>query len=297
MSTDVITLGRGDLRVEIDPDYGGRVTRFWSETGTGQIDWFVPAAEHGRDPVAPQKAGMFPLVPFSNRIENAAFDFAGTPHRIVVTEAGKPHAIHGHGCRAPWRVSSLRDSSATLVYHHDGADWPSAYAAAQRYDLRDDDLVVHLIVDNTGTSAMPIGLGLHPFFPNRSGPRLTARFATLWRPVKDSIPVGAAPLPTDLEFSSGRDLPRGLDMGFGGWDGRARIDWPEEALALEIRCTGPFGHAILFTPEDQNFFCVEPVTHAIDAINLSSAGVARTGARACARRPVWRFRVVSPRAR
>lgn len=279
MSGTVISLARGNHRVEIDPDYGGRVTGFWSQVDTRRIDWLVPAPASGRDPLAPQKAGMFPLVPFSNRIENATFEFAGSARHIEATEAGKPHAIHGHGCRAGWHVASMSATSAMLVHQHSGKGWPSAYSVTQRFDLRDGDLVVHLIVDNIGKSAMPIGLGLHPFFPKRSGASLTARFENTWPAVADSIPAAAAPIPPGLDFSNGRALPDGLDTGFGGWDGRARIDWPGEGLGLEIGCTGPFGHAILFTPAGGDFLCVEPVTHAINAINLAASGVQGTGAR------------------
>ena len=34
-----------------------------------------------------------------------------------------------------------------------------------------------------------------------------------------------------------------------------------------------------FTPSDQGFFCVEPVSHAVDGFNLAARGVAGTGRR------------------
>ena len=266
-------LARGDLRVEIDPGFGGRVTGFWSEAPAGRIDWLTPTPAEDRDVEAPHKAGMFPLVPFSNRIKDAWFDFAGREYFLEPTEPGKPHAIHGHGLRAAWAMSSRSEHAATLHMAHDGGDWPAAYSVAQRFDLRDHDLVVHLIVDNLGPGPMPLGLGWHPFVPVRSGPEVTAAFKTIWPPVRDSIPDGPLALPGDLDFSTGLMPPKGLDTGFGGWDGQAMVTWPGEGLALAIKATGPLDHVILYTPPDRAFFCLEPVSHPINAINLAGTAV------------------------
>lgn len=279
MANELIKIARGDLRVEIDPDYGGRVTAFHGKNGTERTDWFIPTPDRGRDVGAPHPSGMFPLVPFSNRIEDAVFEFEGTPYRLRATEAGGGNAIHGHGCRASWEVASQGRSSAMLTYRHDGTDWPSAYRVTQSFDLRDEGLVVDLAVYNDGVSTMPVGLGLHPFFPLRDGVRLTAQFTTIWPPVRGKIPDRSEPLPQDLKFAGGLEIPSDLDMGFGGWNGMARIDWPSNGMALEIACRGPVEHAIVYTPREQDFFCVEPVTHATNAINLAAAGVRWTGAR------------------
>jgi aldose 1-epimerase len=37
------------------------------------------------------------------------------------------------------------------------------------------------------------------------------------------------------------------------------------------------GHLVIYTPEGENFFCVEPVSHSVDAFNLAEAGVPDTG--------------------
>lgn len=262
-----LVLSRGDLRAEIDPAFGGRLTGFWSQSGAGRVDWITPAPAQDRDLEAPHKAGMFPLVPFSNRIKNARFTFAGNDHAIEATEAGRPHAIHGHGHRAAWTVSSRSEHAATLHMAHNGSDWPAAYSVAQRFDLLQHGLAVHLIVDNLGPGPMPIGLGWHPFLPWRGGPKVTADFKTIWPPVRDSIPEGPLPVPENLNFSSGRIAPRGLDTGFGGWDGEGRVTWPDEGVALTLKATGPLDHMILYTPIDRDFFCLEPVSHPINAIN------------------------------
>ena len=267
MSAECFVLEHGDLRAEIDPAYGGRLTAFWSQTPGGRIDWIVPTPLTRRDAAAPHKAGMFPLAPFSNRIADARFTFDGVEHRLQATERGKPHAIHGHGCHAVWQVSRQLKASTELCYRHHGGDWPAAYIAKQQFALRDGSLVVELSVNNIGAAAMPVGLGMHPFFPIRTGARVMAKFSTIWPAGKDNIPNGPQALPVELDFSSGRSLPSGLDTGFGGWNGLARIEWIAEGLALEISATAPLNHVIIFSPQGQSFFCFEPVSHPINAIN------------------------------
>jgi len=42
-----------------------------------------------------------------------------------------------------------------------------------------------------------------------------------------------------------------------------------------MTATGPLDHLVIFTPENEEFFCVEPVSHSTDAVNAAeqSAGM------------------------
>jgi len=280
MNTEsVLRLSDGDLNVEILPDAGGRISAFWSEAGGGRTDWFVPRPLSGDACIGSTAWGSFPLVPFSNRIRDGRFTWNGEEYQIAVTEKNAPHAIHGHGRAVSWKVESLSETRAALSYVYSGEDWPFSYKARQVFDLLDGRLCISMELDNSGTKAMPGGLGHHPYLPWRSGPVLTTLFGSIWPAVDGVLPTGPELVPRDLDFSGteGRAVPRELDTGFGGWSGRAVLHWQDEGLSLEIEGSETLSHCILFTPEDKPFFCVEPVTHSIDAINLSAAGVAGTG--------------------
>ena len=270
MSDSIITLTQGRNYVEIDPLYGGRVTSFWSEGEKGRIDWFVPTLREGRDLRRPYKAGMFPLVPFSNRIRDAVFTFGGEDFVLERTEYRRAHAIHGHGCWTHWSISHQAEASASIFFVHSGADWPSSYKASQHFILYQNNLLVRLVVENKGVTSMPVGLGLHPFFPQRRRVTLKTDFRTIWPGGADSIPIGPEPLSHEFDFTSSRDLPIGLDTGFGGWNGRARLTWPLDGIALAIKAISPLGHAIIYTPVGEDFFCFEPVSHPTNAINLDA---------------------------
>lgn len=264
---DAFTLTNGDLRAEIDPGFGGRVTAFWSETPAGRLDWVVPTPASARDPRTSHQSGMFPLVPFSNRIENARFRFEGREWTLEATQTGRPHAIHGHGLRAVWDVVERDSRGATLRMAHDGSDWPTAYRVEQRLELTDTALAARMEVTNQGSGAMPVGLGWHPFLPMWDGVILVSSFETIWPPVADSIPVGPRALPAELDFGGGMALPHGLDTGFGGWNQEALVSWPSMGAGLRFTAGAALDHVILFSPEGRDFFCFEPVSHPINALN------------------------------
>ena len=278
----VIRLFAGSLNVEILPESGGRIAAFWSERDGERTDWFVPRPQSGDADSGSTAWGSFPLVPFSNRIRNGRFVWNREEHRIAVTEKSAPHAIHGHGRTVRWDVDDVSEERAVLSYAYSGEDWPFPYRARQVFDLADGMFRVSMELENTGTKSMPGGLGHHPYLPWRDGPVLATSFGSIWPAVDGVLPAGPEDVPGDLDFSGteGRALPRGLDTGFGGWNGQALVRWPGQKLSLGISGSEALSHVILFTPEGKPFFCVEPVTHCIDAINLAAGGVAATGIQA-----------------
>jgi aldose 1-epimerase len=271
-----VTLSSGAVSAVVEPAFGGRITAF----RYGDVDVFAPVpADGSRDLAAPASCGCFPRVPWSNRIRDARLTLGGETVDLVATEVPAGHAIHGHGLRRIWEAE--RDGPLLRMHYAHQAGiggWPWPYRAAQVIAVDDDGLTVTLSVLNTGEGAMPVGLGLHPYFPLTPGTRLTLPVATAWPPTEaGKFPVaGGQPVPTALDRREEGPVPMGLDQGFGGWEKTARIAWPERGLALTITGEGPLDHVIVYTPTHNRYFCVEPVTHAIDAENQ---GVADTGHR------------------
>jgi aldose 1-epimerase len=71
------------------------------------------------------------------------------------------------------------------------------------------------------------------------------------------------PIPEKWDFNSPRRLPDDfIDNGFAGWDGRARIEWPDAGVACDIEADPDtrFYHVYSLN-KDHEVFCFEPVTH------------------------------------
>jgi aldose 1-epimerase len=212
--------------------------------------------------------GCFPLLPFSNRIADGRFQRGGTAVALPLNRAGCPHALHGHGWDVAWTTEWRAGDAVRLVYHHRADAWPWSYRAEQTIAVQDDGLLVTLELINTADTAMPAGLGLHPFFPKPPGTTVTAQVKGVWLNDDTMLPRQRNPLPRTWTFADGVAMDHlVLDNGFTGWDGRAVIVWPTAGRRLVLTADGPFGHLVVYSPRDADFLCVEPVTHMTDAVN------------------------------
>ncbi|MCR9072763.1 MAG: aldose 1-epimerase [Alphaproteobacteria bacterium] len=277
-----LILSSGAVSAVVEPAFGGRISAFRH----GGRDLFAPIPEGGaRDLDAPASGGCFPLVPWSNRIRDARLRLRGDTVELTPTELPAGHAIHGHGLRRIWGAEQ-EGGTVRMLYTHDAGvqGWPWSYRASQTVSVDQDGMTISLSVTQSGSegqsSAMPVGLGLHPYFPRTGGTQVTLPVETAWPPTEaDKFPVqGGHPVPLEQDLGRAAAVPLGLDQGFGGWSRTAEICWPDRGLALTMTGKGPLEHVIVYTPTQRDYFCLEPVTHAIDAANLSeNHGVTGTG--------------------
>jgi aldose 1-epimerase len=272
---EVLRLNNGRLGVEILPGAGAGMSRFtWSGRGeplalmrTGDLTKKTPDGRLDTNQLA-----CYPLVPWSNRIAEGGFAVDG--HRIALSanRHDEPFPIHGSGWQRDWTPQTVSGHEALLVLDETTPDgW--AYRASLRYLLRDDALHVELRVTNTGKTTMPFGLGLHPFFPCHGEATLLAPAAEVGITEGDSpLPVAFVEVPPGWDFRLDRALPDGLNHGFRAWNGDAVISWPRLGLHLHIETD--VDAFVMYTPADEDFFCFEPVDHAINAVHLPGGPVA-----------------------
>ncbi|WP_457588056.1 aldose 1-epimerase [Ensifer canadensis] len=268
MSGDILRLDNGALSIEL--------SRFGGSILSGSYHG-VPILRPTRtEGLASQRHGTeasFPFVPFGNRLEGNAFTLSD--HRFALApNAGDPCYLHGDGWLAAWEVISQSETAACLRYQH-GSVGPSPYAydALQHFSIIGDRLTVTLSVTNRSAFALPMGLGHHPFFPKTAGTRLTAKADRFWTERAGHLPDQSDPIPGELDFEGGNRIPfQWLNNAYEGWDGKAVIEWPEHDLCLEIEAEPPLRHFMLYTPEDADFFCFEPMTHLPNGHHLPGFG-------------------------
>ena len=274
----LLTLSSGDLRASVAPQAGGAISRFWQTTGDGDIDWLRAAGDDDISAGNPLGMACFPLLPFSNRIRDGRFEFDGKTVALPLNFGDHPHAIHGHGWQAPWQIIEQSASVLSIGYRHSADAWPWSYAARQRIVVSPTALSITISLRNDSDSDMPAGLGLHPYFPRTPNCRITAPVVQIWRVDDEVMPLsrqtpGTADNPnTGIEVDS-----MALDNGYTDWRQRAEISWPERKAQLTLTAKGPLTSLVIFTPPDEDFFCLEPVSHCTDAFNLAQAGDGDTG--------------------
>jgi aldose 1-epimerase len=222
------------------------------------------------DPRGPLETGCFPLVPYANRIAHGRFPFAGQDHRVPLNFGDHPHSLHGVGWTAPWTVEQADGESALLSHTHGGgAGWPWRYRAEQRLTLTPGGIVLDLSLTNLSDTAMPGGIGFHPYFALEAGMALRFAARGVWLSTPDLLPDRIAPAATlgDWGAEGGAAVAGDtlVDNCYAGWDGTARVTSPGGRVVTMTARGAPFLH--VYRPPGEAFFCLEPVTHMPDALN------------------------------
>jgi aldose 1-epimerase len=279
-ATSVISLHAGRAELGIAPGIGGSIAHYRWIDGPRVQDWLRPAAATDLASGNAGRLACFPLVPYSNRIRAGRFDFGGRAIRLPLDRWPQAHALHGHGWRSAWNVVARASDRLAIAYEHAADAWPFRYRARQDFTLAEDELRVTLSVDNVGREAMPVGLGLHPYFPRTARCRLSAHVDAMWATDDEVMPTSL--VRADPRLGNGDGLPLdevALDNVFTGWQGEATIHWPERDACLSVTADPPLGFLVVYSPAGEDYFCVEPVSHCTDAFNLAAHGRVDTGIR------------------
>jgi len=188
-TSGVITLRAGCAAVGIAPAIGGSITHYHWIAGKRRHDWMRPSSPADQAAHAAGRLSCFPLVPFSNRIRRGRFVFRGHAIQLPRNHPPVPHALHGHGFQREWSVSDCADGRLALTYEHAADAWPFPYRARQDFLLAEEQLSITLSVENRGHETMPVGFGLHPYFPRTAGCRLKAQVGAMWATDAEVMPT------------------------------------------------------------------------------------------------------------
>jgi aldose 1-epimerase len=274
----VTLLRAGHAEAGVAPRIGGSLTHFSWHDGARTTHWLRCSAAADRVDGPADRLACFPLVPFSNRIRDGRFTFRGRAVTLPLNQLPQAHAEHGHGWQAPWAVVAADGASVTLEYDHPADAWPYPYGARQDIVLTEDTLRITLSVENRGVEAMPVGLGLHPYFPSTPACSLAAAVDAMWATDDEVMPTRLVSADRRLGRTGGLPLAATpLDNAFTGWRHNAAIAWPERRARLVLDADTPLDFLVVYSPPGGDHFCVEPVSHCTDAFNLAAQGRDDTG--------------------
>ncbi len=212
----------------------------------------------------------FPLVPFSNRIANSRFAFGG---KDVVLKPNHPDGggdpvLHGFGWLGQWVVDEMNAHRLTMSYEHQADGWPWAFTAKQSCELGEEGLEMRLSVRNDSTAPMPAGLGFHPFFELTPDCVLFARHKGEWQNDPGSLPVRLERSDVPQDWWNGQPIgSRIADTVYTEREGDLTLTWPSRGVELVIRPCDDLPFTVIYTPEGEDYFCAEPVSHMTDAFN------------------------------
>ena len=254
--TPLLELHAGELRLALRADLGGCIAGLWL-AGVPVLRSTEPA-----ELTMSRLSGCYPLVPYSGRLGYRRFQWRGQEHTTAPNFDDNPHSVHGVAWQRPWAVASSSATEAELVYTHSAdAHWPFAFTLRQRFLLTPDALEVHLSFTSDAPQPQPVGLGWHPYFPKRERSHLQIELSQRWDSDASGLSTHTVPQPAiDADVAE-----LAFDNCFEGWRGAAHIR--DEELSLQLTSSLPY--LVVFTPDVKPYYCVEPVSHVSNAIQMA----------------------------
>jgi len=268
MSVEPITISDGIARAVVHPGAGASIGCYDLIDGQQSLPLFRASPDPGRSGVF--ALGCNVLVPWSNRISGGGFTAGGMFHALPANLAGEPFPIHGNGFQAEWTVMHAGSSHIQLTLDSEGPG-PYRYSAALTYRLTDGALAMTLGVRNCASVTLPYGVGFHLWFPRTSGTTIQAVVNGVWLEDERHLPLRHEPIAkhSDWNFGIIHPLPRSwINNAFTGWDGNARIAWPDGGVILDARASKVLGTPLIYSPSAAaSCFCLETVSHPVDVHN------------------------------
>ena len=164
------------------------------------------------------------LAPWPNRIDRGTYTFDGTEQKLPWNETDKQNAIHGLTRWMNWEPARVHaDAVSMRLVLHAQPGYPFTVELQHDYSLGDAGLTVTHSMRNVGTSAVPYGVGMHPYF-------------TVGTPVVDESVLS---FPADQYVpTNDRAIPTGSSVPVDGTDLDFRDPHPVGSTVLDTGFTG-----------------------------------------------------------
>lgn len=280
----------------IVPGIGGTCNRYVWEHQGAPLDVIVGAPDYETLRATPILFGNPILFPFPNRIRDGRFTFQGQEVSLPINEPERNTAIHGLVCDRPWDVAALGASDqegawVTLRFMSSKfpdveAVFPFSFQAEYTYRLQDGALKNEFKAVNVGDRPMPMGFGVHPWFPapfsdkgSRAACRVKAPVSGVWRLDERLMPTGEIDRP-----AAARDLAQDVPLAQEAYDdvytglnqgGPSEVVCtdPDTGVELAVQSDAGFRELVIYAPLDRDVVCLEPYTCVTDAFNLQARGI------------------------
>lgn len=251
----------------IHPEAGAviRGCEFWD--GKTWQPFLAPA--RGEVSSDPTTSSSFMMLPWCNRLSKGNVAARSGDLSVPQTWHATPMPVHGTGWLRPWQVVAHSPKSLELKIDDDFG--PYSYAGKLRISLYELGFRISAEVTNNGTTALPFGVGFHPYFVRNRGTMLKIAADSIALTGTNGLPKRHFqwPKPTEFSVHVGRGL-RGVSAFFHGAQ-KAVIFGQNCDTKTQLSVDKAAGF-LVWAPHGKEYFCVEPMSHQIDAFSgLSSA--------------------------
>jgi aldose 1-epimerase len=291
---DVVRLqdAKAQTVVSIVPSVGNIAVEM-KVKGANVLYWPFASVEEFK--AKPSMSGIPFLGPWANRLDEQAFFANGRRYAFDMELGNVRGAIPIHGFVTTtdrWQlVEAKADGTAAwatsrLEFYRQPAwmkQWPFAHTIEITHRLEGGVLEVRTTIVNLSADAMPIAIGFHPYYQLTDAPRdawtLSVGARTHWLLAQNKVPTGETEA-IERFFPDPRVVPLrdySLDDVFGDLardgQGRATISVAGRSQRLDFTLGPNYRSAVIWSPKDRTFVCVEPMAGITDATNLAHRGL------------------------
>lgn len=220
------------------------------------------------------------LCPFPNRLRDGRYTHEGKTYQFDINNADTQNAIHGFGNTASMiiRYISTKDDEAMIhcCWVHEGTHpaYPFPFAFDIVMKLTENEFYVEMAFTNHDSTAIPVGLGWHPYFVMSENVADTS----LKMPKSEQILIDERMLPTGEKqaYSAFDTLTKigetKLDNGFFVTETGEKASVILESERGKLHYWQELGDKKwnflqVFTPPHRKSIAIEPMTCNIDAFN------------------------------
>src|SRR5688500_17990591 len=292
----VVTLRDGERKAEaqVAPAQGNNVTHLkTAPPGPDEVvEVFLSPREPGGLGANGYSAGNPILFPFPNRVKGGRYEFEGRRLQLDVNETARGNHIHGLVSNRAWTSEGMGASDTDGAWHRASFNLNADADVKRQYPfpctitvttrLRDGQLEQETVVRNSGSGALPMGYGTHPWFPatmaggDRSKTEVKVPGKRYWK-LEDLVPTGeTVEVTTDpgkfnlrdwhaLNGNEYDDVLTDVDGGTDGWT-EAGIRYPDRGLQIIVEASPEFRHWVIFAPLGRPVVCLEPYTGTTNAV-------------------------------
>ena len=212
------------------------------------------------------------LFPYPNRLEDGRYEWQGRQYQFPINEKERNNQLHGFLYNQPFEVDAidngLDEATIKLKHHYDGhlAHYPFPFKFSVSYTFSQNTVKVNFEVKNSGSSALPFGIGWHPYFRLKKDGDYAFK-----APALEKYGLNERSIPTGQKIPTAGDLEihyQSLDDVFRIVNEERQYHLIEQTsdLQLTFMCDAGFNFLQLFTPHPGTV-AVEPMTCLINAFN------------------------------
>jgi aldose 1-epimerase len=252
------------LEATLSPRNGGLIERLvWTAPNAQRFDLLYSPAGLVPSHAAPNRFGLWAMVPFANRAFGGVVDDGTQTFTVPINDPAANINIHGFGWQSDWSYRSDHAGHTVMTHRREAGPDPYRYQCDLDISLDAAGMTAKLSVTNTAQEALPFGIGLHPWFPCAEDTRLMLAS-------RGALLLGQHYRATGHEaFSHGGPYAHGpvfrrdseQVLSCLGWDGQATMITPSTGLRLTMSASETMRSPLVWAPANADFLCVEPQSH------------------------------------